>query len=97
VWGGPPPPPPLGSAPDDEFLVRVARSLFLVPAPLISEDARAFRQITHVSRVVVEPDVTVETVTTTRVNVLDVLDTRAEILLKVALNTINQTIQNIYP
>ena len=48
---------------------------FLVPAPLISEDARAFRQITHVSRVVVEPDVTVETVTTTRVNVLDVLDT----------------------
>ena len=26
----PPPPPPLGSAPDDEFLVRVARSLFSV-------------------------------------------------------------------
>ena len=48
----------------------------LVPAPLISEDARAFRQITHVSPIVVEPDVTVETVTTTRVNVLDVLDTR---------------------
>ena len=42
----------------------------------MSEDARNFRQIAHVTRVVVEPDVTVETVTTTRVNVLDVLDTR---------------------
>jgi hypothetical protein len=41
----------------------------------MSEDAQAFRQITHVSGVVVEPDVTMETVTTTRVNVLDVLDT----------------------
>ena len=41
----------------------------------MSEDAQAFRQIVHVSRVVVEPDVIVETVTTTRVNVLDVLDT----------------------